>query len=62
MAKVIPENVKEFWREYRAAFKQKEVETIGNNEISSDVEMMGWGVKEADERNKEEASGFSALQ
>lgn len=54
--KIIPERVKTFWRDYRQALKDAEREATGSNEISSDVEMVGWGVKEADERNKTEAS------
>jgi len=53
---IIPTRVKEFWREYRKALKEAENEEIGDNKISEDAEMVGWGVKEAEERNKEEAS------
>jgi hypothetical protein len=54
--KFIPERAKEFWRQYRGALKQSERETVGNNDISDNAEMAGWGVKEAEERNKEGAS------
>ena len=54
--KAVPQSVKDFWRKYRQAAKDKEKEHLGNNDISHDVEMVGWGVKEAEERNKEEAS------
>jgi N-terminal acetyltransferase 2 len=56
VAKVIPESVKSFWRDYRAAFKRAERERMGNNEVSERAEMAGWGVKEAAHKNKEEAS------
>jgi len=52
IAKVIPESVKEFWRQYRAALKESEKKELGNNDVSNDVEMAGWGVKEAEEKNK----------
>jgi N-terminal acetyltransferase 2 len=53
---IIPDRVKETWREYRAALKNKEKDEMGDNHISEDVEMVGWGVKEAEERNNSEAS------
>lgn len=54
--KIIPESVKSFWRNYRAALKEAEREQLGNDEISEAVEAAGWGVKEAEERNRTEAS------
>ena len=56
VAKVIPTRVKEFWNEYRNALKEAEHKEVGDNHISEDVEMVGWGVKEAEEKNKSEAS------
>ncbi|KAI6090013.1 hypothetical protein F4821DRAFT_46553 [Hypoxylon rubiginosum] len=56
VSKVIPQSVRDWWQEYRAALKQSEQETIGNDEISEHVEMAGWGVEEADKRHKAEAS------
>ncbi|KID87186.1 peptide alpha-N-acetyltransferase [Metarhizium guizhouense ARSEF 977] len=52
----IPESVRQKWHEYWQSIKSKEVETMGNDNISDKVEMAGWGVEEAQERNKEEAS------
>ncbi|OAQ61971.1 peptide alpha-N-acetyltransferase [Pochonia chlamydosporia 170] len=52
----IPESVRQKWHEYWRSIKSKEVETLGNDNISDGVEMAGWGVEEAQERNKEEAS------
>ncbi|KHN96959.1 peptide alpha-N-acetyltransferase [Metarhizium album ARSEF 1941] len=52
----IPESVRQKWHEYWRSIKSKEVETMGNGNISDRVEMAGWGVEEAQERNKEEAS------
>jgi N-terminal acetyltransferase 2 len=36
--------------------KKAESEITGNQEVTEHVEMVGWGVEEADERNKKEAS------
>jgi hypothetical protein len=52
---VIPEGVKQWWHDYRNALKQAEKENLGEG-VSQDVEMAGWGVKEAEEANKTEAS------
>ncbi|KAI1498090.1 peptide alpha-N-acetyltransferase Nat2 [Biscogniauxia marginata] len=54
--KVIPESVRDRWHEYRKALKQAEQEHFGNDDISEHVEMAGWGVEEAEKRNKAEAS------
>lgn len=56
VSRVIPESVKEAWKNWTAAFKKAEKEELGSNNVSQDVEMVGWGVKEAQEKNKEEAS------
>jgi N-terminal acetyltransferase 2 len=56
VSKFIPDRVKEFWHDYRKSLKDAEKKEIGDNEISEDVEMAGWGVKEAEERVKTEAS------
>jgi hypothetical protein len=47
--------VKAFWRDYRQAVKEAEREHGGGSEINSGKETVGWGVKEADERNRAEA-------
>ncbi|KAF9882077.1 peptide alpha-n-acetyltransferase nat2 [Colletotrichum karsti] len=54
--KVIPESVKTWWHDYRAAFKKAETEQFGNDDMSDTVEMAGWGVEEAQARNRAEAS------
>ncbi|KAI1344691.1 peptide alpha-N-acetyltransferase Nat2 [Xylariaceae sp. FL0016] len=54
--KIIPPSVRDRWHEYTKALKQSEVENLGNDEISEHVEMAGWGVEEAEQRNKAEAS------
>ncbi|KAI1875566.1 uncharacterized protein JN550_001852 [Neoarthrinium moseri] len=54
--KLIPQRLKDRWHEYQKALKQAEKENLGNDEISEHVEMAGWGVQEAEERNKAEAS------
>lgn len=40
--------------------KQAEREITGSDEISEHVEMAGWGVEEATEANKKEASKYPA--
>lgn len=54
LEKIVPETVKTWWHNYR----QKGREVIGD-EAADNVEMAGWGVKEAEERNKTEASKLS---
>ncbi|KAI5927167.1 peptide alpha-N-acetyltransferase Nat2 [Camillea tinctor] len=54
--KLIPESVRERWHEYRKALKDAEQEHLGNDNVSEHVEMAGWGVEEAEKRNKAEAS------
>lgn len=41
---------------YWSSLKSVETEKLGDDGISEKVEMAGWGVEEASERNKEEAS------
>jgi hypothetical protein len=53
---VVPESVRNRWNEYRKALKESEQEQLGNGDISQRVEMAGWGVEEAEKRNKSEAS------
>lgn len=52
----IPESVKQTWHEWRAAVKGVEKEELGDNHISEDVEMVGWGVEQAQQRHKADAS------
>lgn len=58
VSKFIPESVRTRWNEYRQSLKDEEEQHLGDNEISDKVEMVGWGVEKAQERNKEEASEF----
>lgn len=58
---IIPESVKTWWHEYRAALTKAETQQLGSNEASEAVEMAGWGVEEAQERNRAEASKFMHL-
>lgn len=44
------------FNELWASLKRKETETLGNDNLSDTVEMAGWGVEKAQERNSEEAS------
>jgi hypothetical protein len=53
--KVIPEGIKQWWNDYRSALKQAGKENLGEG-VTKDVEMAGWGVAEAEEKNKSEAS------
>jgi hypothetical protein len=53
--KVIPEDVKQWWHEYRSSLKQASKENLGDG-FTQEVEMAGWGVAEAEEKNKAEAS------
>jgi hypothetical protein len=54
----IPESWREKGYEYWQSIKGKEVEALGNDNISDGVEMASWGIEEAQERNKEEASKY----
>ncbi|KAI0540501.1 hypothetical protein GGR58DRAFT_132648 [Xylaria digitata] len=53
ISKVIPDSVRNRWNEYRAALKEAKREQSGGEE---EVEVAGWGVEQAEERNKTEAS------
>jgi len=52
----IPESVKSTYHAWTQAMKGAEKETVGNQEISSHVEMAGWGVQQAEAQNKSHAS------
>jgi hypothetical protein len=54
--KVIPQGAKDWWHEYSQSLKNAEKEHLGSDEISEGVEMAGWGVEEAQARNKAGAS------
>jgi hypothetical protein len=62
MTKVIPESVRKTWNEYMAYFKTAEVKETGDDgQVSDAVEKVGWGVEEAQERHREEASKLTAI-
>jgi hypothetical protein len=50
--KVIPQSVRDKYNEYRAAWK-------GEDHAHAGGDRAGWGVEEAEERNKSEASTLS---
>ena len=54
--RVIPDSVKQTWHDWRMSMKKAESEMTGSDEISEHVEMVGWGVDEASEANKKDAS------
>ncbi|TAQ84702.1 hypothetical protein B7494_g6976 [Chlorociboria aeruginascens] len=54
--KVIPDSVKQTWNEWRASMKQAEIKETGHTKVNEHVEMVGWGVEEAEEKNKKDAS------
>ncbi|KAH8200105.1 hypothetical protein TruAng_005726 [Truncatella angustata] len=54
--KIIPQSVQDKWHEWRSTLKEEEKEAFDNNNLSEHVEMAGWGVEEAEARNKAEAS------
>ncbi|EKD16979.1 peptide alpha-N-acetyltransferase [Drepanopeziza brunnea f. sp. 'multigermtubi' MB_m1] len=54
--KLIPDSIQQFWHEWRASMKKAEQEISGGELISEGVEMAGWGVEEATEKNKKDAS------
>lgn len=54
--KFVPEGVKEWWHEWRATVKDVEKQEIGDNHITQDLDKIGWGVEEAQQRHKADAS------
>ena len=61
VSSMVPESVRHATREYWHSIKNVETEKLGDDGISEKVEMAGWGVQEAQERNKEEASKSRSL-
>ena len=53
---VIPDSVRQKFHEVWSSLKKKETEHLCNDDVSDAVEMVGWGVEKAQERNQEEAS------
>jgi N-terminal acetyltransferase 2 len=56
VSRLIPESVKMKWHEWREYFKQVERRMIGKGEVKEHTEVTGWGVEEAEARNKKDAS------
>lgn len=56
--KAIPDSVKTAWSEWRASVKEASSGIPGGEEIGEGIEMAGWGVEEADKKNKSEASMY----
>ncbi|KAG6031510.1 hypothetical protein E4U41_007544 [Claviceps citrina] len=56
VSQFIPETVRQKWHEYRHTVKSAEVDTLGHDALSDKAEMAGWGVEEAQQHHKEEAS------
>ncbi|KAM3079325.1 DUF1279 superfamily [Clarireedia jacksonii] len=54
--RVIPEPVKNTWHDWRFSMKRAEKDIHGSEKINDGVEMAGWGVEEAEEANKKDAS------
>lgn len=61
--RAIPESVKHQFNEWRAAwhatYKGLEKEEVGDNHISEEIEKVGWGVEEAQQAHKADASKFT---
>ncbi|POR33643.1 Uncharacterized protein TPAR_06158 [Tolypocladium paradoxum] len=56
VSSMVPESVRQTTRKYWHSIQKGETQKLGDDGISEKVEMAGWGVQEAQERNKEEAS------
>ena len=54
--RLIPEAVKQQWRDWRQALRKEEMEHTGSDDFSDGLEMASWGVEEASEANKRDAS------
>jgi hypothetical protein len=52
--KVIPERVQTWWREYRQAAKEAKRERTG--EVDEELDVIGHGVAEAEQRSKQEGA------
>ncbi|KAI0421338.1 hypothetical protein F5X98DRAFT_329374 [Xylaria grammica] len=53
VSNVIPDSIRDRWNEYRSALKKARQEQSNDDE---QAEVVGWGVEQADQRNKTEAS------
>jgi len=54
--KVIPVSLQNSWHEWRQSMKEAQKDIPGAEQVGEGIEMAGWGVEEADEKNKAEAS------
>jgi len=57
--RLIPESIKTKWHQYKESVKQAERQMTGKRDVTDHVEIAGWGVEEARERNKKDASKYS---
>lgn len=53
---MIPDTVRDKFHALWSSLKREETKHLGNDDVSEAVEMAGWGVEKASERNQEEAS------
>lgn len=53
---LIPNSIRERWHEYRKALTGVKGEDLGSDTVSEPVKMTDWGVEEASQRYKAEAS------
>ncbi|KAF7946874.1 uncharacterized protein EAE97_004123 [Botrytis byssoidea] len=53
---IIPESIKTTFHEWRVAMQKASHDVTGSDKLGDGVEMAGWGVEEAEERNKRDAS------
>jgi N-terminal acetyltransferase 2 len=56
--KYIPASIKNTWHEWRLSMKKAEHNATGAEEINDHIEMVGWGVEEAEQKHKAGASMF----
>ncbi|KAI1207373.1 uncharacterized protein F4807DRAFT_435555 [Annulohypoxylon truncatum] len=56
VSKLIPQSVRNWWKEYREALRTAKKEQLGDGETSEHDEVADWGVEEAEKRHKAEAS------
>ena len=58
---VVPDQVQDFFSRIWKALRGYEIRTTGDDDITDHVEMIGWGVEEAqEEADKADASEFAA--
>lgn len=58
----IPESVEQTWHDWRDSVKQAKHDVTSKDHIDEAVEMAGWGVQEATENNRKDASKFMKSQ